>query len=506
VLLIAVVTLTRTVRTRYAAWKQQRYDEVRAQVSVAGGEVLEMETGLDAVTSDKAIEVDLYGGPESGYTFDLARAVQLRPYLSRLQPFTLRLAERECATGALTGLANLSNVQALTASTLSDADMFAIAKLPGLQALGLAGHHITDLRLRLLSRLPQLRCLALAGTHVTQQGAEQLEAASSKLAVFLAFSGQSDFPDDHPPFAIEAEGPDSDEVIFHRDAAGRRLWSFQTKGVNDNGQLVWDDKRVFCPYKDGVTALDAATGRIAWESKGVSEELKRVGDDLLIAITAEHVSEQGGRQPAHMLGRNVTDGKIVFSCDLPLFGEGDHGTVSAAGEAVMYHSSSIKGAGGTVLIDRTGRQLLQVNEIVFAAVPQDADWILLKPDGFHHVRSDGSEVWATLTINGQKTTGQMLRCPNGDLIGLTYGAQDDRYEVLRVAGSTGSVKWRDHWQAPTGTYFSYWLTVRLELRRGLLGISQDGTDGLQVRVLDAATGKPVLLLNNVPRAREDDLP
>jgi outer membrane protein assembly factor BamB len=490
-------------RSRYAAWKQQRFDEVRAAVIEAGGEIRALDTGLEALTPDKANEVDLFGGDESGYTFSVTMARQLRSLLGRLGPITLRLADRPRADGAVDQLAGLANVQALTASDLTDRDVSAIATLPALRAVGIAGYGVTDQGLEKLKGKSQLRCVALARTKVTQQGAAQIEAASPNLAVFLAFSGRPALPvpEEQRLIGEDVDGPDFTNVVFRRDATGQHLWSFHFNTSLDYGRFIWDDEKVYCPLKDSVVALDIATGRKAWESKGISAGLTRVADDLLVAVEDEHTTEDHKHHPGHMLARRVADGSTVFSCELPAMGAVDDGAISGVGDAIMYRSSSDQGRGRTSLFDRKGRQLLFLKEPAYAAIQDHADWVLLMPNGFRRVRSDGSTLWST-PISGVDSTGQLVRCANGDVIGLPGSGEG--YDVVRLASTTGALKWRYHFQSRVANHFFYSMDARLELRKGLLAISQIETStGLQIRVLDAVTGKPLLILENVP---EDKYP
>lgn len=142
----------------------------------------------------------------------------------------------------------------------------------------------------------------------------------------------------------------------------------------------------------------------------------------------------------------------------------------------------------TLALDHAGHERFRVDGPIVTAAAEGNGWVFLMPGDVRRVRQDGSTAWTT-PMDWGGTSGQLLCCPDGDLIGLTYNRSGETYQVIRLDSLTGAVKWRYTKPWYPSNHFVYSLEAHMELRRGLLAITQDGTDGTYVTVIDARTGQ-----------------
>jgi hypothetical protein len=59
--------------------------------------------------------------------------------------------------------------------------------------------------------------------------------------------------------------------VTRHDAKGKVVWSVTFDGYIGGVRpphLVWDQQRAHVTHKDGVTALDAPTGKVLWHTEG----------------------------------------------------------------------------------------------------------------------------------------------------------------------------------------------------------------------------------------------
>jgi hypothetical protein len=160
-----------------------------------------------------------------------------------------------------------------------------------------------------------------------------------------------------------------------------------------------------------------------------------------------------------------------------------------AGDLILCRASSgPKRADITLALDHAGRERFRVAGPVVSAVTEGDGWVFLMPDGVRRVRPDGSIAWS---VPGKwaGTRGQLLRCPEGDVISLTYNASGDAYQLARVNCSQGALVWRYTSPVRLSNHFIYVLEARMELRRGLLAVTEDGTGGMYIAVFDSRTGE-----------------
>src|SRR5262245_23923525 len=90
----------------------------------------------------------------------------------------------------------------------------------------------------------------------------------SLVLAFCSGLAGSQEDDARPPrFAID----EKERAVVARDADGKLRWSTRLDGYLGGVRpphILWDARRVYLTREDGVTALDAETGKLLWHAKG----------------------------------------------------------------------------------------------------------------------------------------------------------------------------------------------------------------------------------------------
>jgi outer membrane protein assembly factor BamB len=484
-----------SARRRYAAWQLQRFNEACAEVRAVGGDAFSPDPAAPGSRPAVLKAVVLYSdfGPVDAQT-----AVHLRPYLQRFPDFEFDLQGRKFEAGALSQWAGLRNIRMLTASALTDGDLPTIAQFPKLEAVALSGKQITDRGLLALKGLPNLRCIVAARTSVTTLAAAQIEAASPRVAVFFP-SVDLATESRPPPFEaaqIEDESNVLHSFLVHRDDDGKQLWSTPFPG-EPYDRTLWNEQRVFQPQSDGIHAYDANTGKWVWRLPNVPNQAYSTAGDLLFIYHRASPQPDQPRPAEQLMAVTASDGKLLFETQAPSGDNLSGDPLVLGGVIFLPVLSGAHGIDDTLALDRSGRLLFRLHGHVVAVVPEASGWTCLMPGDVRHVRADGSIAWTVPTHWGG-TAGQIIRCPNSDLIAFTYNQAGESYSAIRLNAFSGVAKW--HYVTPphVSNHFIYTLEVHAELRRGLLAFTQDGTEGMHMMVLDAASGQPVLVIENIP--------
>jgi hypothetical protein len=481
-------------RRYYAAWQLQRFNEACSEVRAVGGDAF--SAGLTGPASSPASleSVVLYSnfGPVDAHT-----AAHLRPYLQRFPDFEFYLQGRKFEAGALSQWAGLRNIRKLTASALTDRDLPTIAQFPKLEAVALSGKRITDHGMLALKGLPSLRCIVAARTSVTALAAVKIEAASPRAAVF--FPSVDLAVESRPPrfkaVQIEDESHVLHSFLVHRDGDGKQLWSTPFPG-EPYDRTLWNEQRVFQPQSDGIHAYDSNSGKWVWRIPNVPNQACSTAGDLLFIYHRASPQPDQPRPAEQLMAVTASDGKRLFETQLPS-GDNPSGEPLVLGDVIFLPVlAGSHGVDDTLALDRAGRLLFRLHGHVVAVVPEASGWTCLMPGDVRHVRADGSIAW-TAPTNWGGTVGQLIRCPDSDLIAFTYNEAGENYSAIRLNAFNGVARWHYVTPAHVSNHFIYTLEVHAELRRGLLAFTQDGTEGLHMMVLDAANAKPVLAVENI---------
>jgi outer membrane protein assembly factor BamB len=270
--------------------------------------------------------------------------------------------------------------------------------------------------------------------------------------------------------------------VVRRDNKGKVRWSTPLAGYLGRVRpphLVWDAQRVYVTHEDGVTALDADSGKARWHSKGPSDRLLLSGDLLLAA---------GG--PV-LTARAVVSGAEVFKVRLPAKDSDPLPIAEVAGLFLAQVWDEPGGDGNALLFDREGKVRYRFNRQVVAGLRQGDDRVFLTSRDVVRVALDGKARWLVPFEDREWITGGgLVEMKGGDVVAFLYGyIHDSGVQLVRLKAATGEVVWRARC-APLGVGHSKYrhdATVAVEGER--LHVSSRGSYGTFVEVLDLRTGK-----------------
>ena len=475
---------------QYRAWQQRRFEQACTAIRAAGGEIIARDPIEEAQTPESVGGVLFYDEDGSLPPLDGAAFDRLRPYLRRFPPFYLKIISRKCAGDSLSHFNGLRNINALNATGLSDQSLRGLADLPKLEAVGLSGREFTDRGLLLLRNLPALRNVAAVQTRVTRHGAVEFEASNPGVMVFLPYRPVA------PTYEVHAD--DEGGSVVRLDSSGKPLWSVHLPHLTF-GDPVWNQKVVVCSEEDGAAALDAATGRVLWHSRGDNYNFTINGDIVVSAAPEQPAHGSYPARPPSIMGRRLTDGQPLFTLTLPPGGIWNSYYCSPLGDGFLC-SRPLNDT--TYLIDGAGRIRLRLDKNASVGMCYASGWILLKSDGFERLGADGRQIWSAPLDHMTGMAGEILQLPSGEIIGLAYDPRFEGYELLRINAQTGVVAWRCpvRWAL---AHSAYSLEAHAQLRGALLAVTSLDLE-ITVRVFDAKTGR-LLLCQSADRSSNEDL-
>jgi hypothetical protein len=273
-------------------------------------------------------------------------------------------------------------------------------------------------------------------------------------------------------------------LVTRTDPAGQVEWSTR---LGDNLRSWWwpslltDGRLVFVKRQfKGVTALDAATGRVAWDAP-VSCACFWLSGDLLVLVHGPQV-----------VGLAAASGAEVFRLSLPT--DKDFrpvGVTEAAGLFLVQTHESPDGEGDAFLIDRAGRVRHRLERQVVSVLPSGPDLLLLTSADVRRVSPEGRTVWSAQFESWEWIAhGALMEAPGGDLLAVLYGGiADSGVQVMRFDPASGEVRWRA-WCAPLGVSHSeYQHRATAEWDGGRLQVISRGSAGVFVEWLDGETGE-----------------
>lgn len=248
------------------------------------------------------------------------------------------------------------------------------------------------------------------------------------------------FPDDREGSVVLDE---DGRQIIRRNGAGRILWTTRLKedfGVACGSCLVTDAARAYVSHGDGVTAVDAQSGAIVWDSPGFADCLL-VSGDLLLATeskTAELVAKAG----RWFLGRSTRTGREVFRVALPVEPFYGQSLIEAAGLFVVQKSEPPDGTGLALLVDRTGQIHHQFDRQVVALVAGGKGRVVLTSRDVVGLSAGGKVLWVIPFQREWTAGGGLISLPGGDLIAFLYcEIANSGVQILRLNPATGRKVW-----------------------------------------------------------------
>jgi outer membrane protein assembly factor BamB len=285
---------------------------------------------------------------------------------------------------------------------------------------------------------------------------------------------------------------DHNSQVIRRDSDGRIVWSTHLDGYLGGVRpphVLHDANRVFVTHKDGVTALDAQTGKVLWQSAGPNDRLC-LSKDLLIATEcsmAECLLEKG----RWVTARAVDTGAEVFRVPLPLQDFDPLAIEEVAGLFLVQTHEDTGGHGNGLLIDRKGQVRHRFDRQVITGRLRGEDRVFLTSRDVVCLTADDKPRWAVPFRDGEWIAGgDLVDVDGGDLLAFLYGhINDSGVQVVRLNPQTGQEVW-ETWCSPLGvphSKYRHWATVRMDGEH--LKVTSRASGGTFVELLDLQTGQ-----------------
>jgi outer membrane protein assembly factor BamB len=271
--------------------------------------------------------------------------------------------------------------------------------------------------------------------------------------------------------------------VVRQDAGGKVAWSTKLDRPFDPQEepaLAWDEWRVFVPLRNGVTVLDASTGKRLWHADGPSKN-PLVSGRLVVTLGWEG-------DAWWLVGRGAASGVRVFQVPLPPE-PAEIWSVRDAGGLFVVQAGRFFGVKG-LLIDRHGTIRHRFNRPVLAALPLEQGGVVLTSHEVMRFSAAGECRWAAPLEQRWLPGGGLVEVGGGGLVAFLYcPIADSGVQLVRFDVATGKVVWRARC-APLGADHSkYRHEVRVTLQGERLRVTSKGSSGTFVELLDLKTGK-----------------
>jgi outer membrane protein assembly factor BamB len=280
-----------------------------------------------------------------------------------------------------------------------------------------------------------------------------------------------------PKYEIDPTGR-----VVRRDAGGKVAWATRLGrpfNFGRDGGLAWDEWRVYVSLEDGVTALDATTGKPLWQGTGASKSL-HVSGRLVLAAGAEG-----------FVGRGAATGVRAFQVQLPAERFGGVPTWSVREVAGLFLVQTEGGCDEpALLIDRQGSVRYRFKSAVVEARLVGKEGVFLS-GGEVVVASAGREGrWVLPFTNPESPPGGGFVVLKGDLVAFRYSRiAGSGVQLIRFNAATGKAVWRADC-APLGVdYAKFRHHAAVTVEGGRLCVTSVGLYGTFVELLDVKTGK-----------------
>jgi outer membrane protein assembly factor BamB len=274
--------------------------------------------------------------------------------------------------------------------------------------------------------------------------------------------------------------------VIRRDSAGKVEWSTPVEKLRSwswptlltDGRLIYVNQQL-----DGVTALDAATGLIAWHAPVPAECLRLSGDLLLLA----HGSQ--------VVALAAASGAEAFRLPLPAAPEFRPVAIEeAAGLFLVQTNESPGGEGDAFLFDRAGKVRHRFPRQVVAVAEVGNDRLFLTSAEVRRVTPDDKTVWsAPFESHNWIAGGSIIEAPGGDRLAFLYcRIANSGVQVMRFDPASGEVRWQTWCGGLSGVMHSaYRHDATAEWVGERLRVISRGSAGAFVEWLDGGTGKRI---------------
>jgi outer membrane protein assembly factor BamB len=286
-----------------------------------------------------------------------------------------------------------------------------------------------------------------------------------------------------PAFALDRNGKEVDRL---GETPWRTALQEYVGGVRPP-HLVWDSERVYVTNNDGVTALDARTGKVLWQAKGPEDRLLLSGD-LLLAAKGPVLS-----------ARNTKDGKEAFGLRLrtraPDY-EDPFSITEVTDLFLVQYLGGIWGGQASFLIDRKGNIRCQLPRQVVCGITSGKGRVFLTNTDVFLLSARDEITWSAqfddnALIDWWFLGGEILQLPGGDLLAYRYCTDADwGVQLMRLNPSTGKVVWKGSCEGlgaeQEGEYSQ---KVQVAVEGPLIRVTSHGDGGSFWEILDLASGE-----------------
>jgi outer membrane protein assembly factor BamB len=288
------------------------------------------------------------------------------------------------------------------------------------------------------------------------------------------------------PYVLDREK----KQVARHDANGKVVWSVSFD--NDMGgvrppHLLWDENRVYLTHKDGVTALDAGTGKTLWHAQGPERGLL-LSDGLLLGIGS--VKNKDGRFSCWVFACDVAKGTVVFRTQLAADMSDPEEVRQVAGLFLVQIGEAPGGKGHAFLIDRQGAVRHQFDRQIVAGKQYGDDRVFLTSKNVVRVTAKGEIAW-TVPIDHQWIAGgDLIDLPDGDVITSQFGKiNDSGVRLIRFDISSGKEKWKHQCRGLDVEHSEYFHTANVAVEGEKLRVASEGSSGTFIEILDLKTGR-----------------
>jgi outer membrane protein assembly factor BamB len=283
--------------------------------------------------------------------------------------------------------------------------------------------------------------------------------------------------------------------VFRLAAVGAVLWSTPLEGYLGSRRprhLLQDNDRVYVSHGDGVTALDAGTGKPAWHSPGPADRMLLSGD-LLLATGCSQGGADVAARGRWLTARAVATGAEAFRVQLPPPPFDPLPIREVAGLFLIQATGAPGGRGAALLVDRGGPVRHRLDREVVEGQRRGEDLVLLTSRDVVRVTPDGRTAWASRMHNPEGIAGGgLLALAGGDLLAFLYGEfSDSGVQVVRLDPGTGRAVWQSFCEPLGVPHSAYRHQATVALEGSTVKVISRGTRGTFVERLDLRSGERV---------------
>jgi outer membrane protein assembly factor BamB len=278
--------------------------------------------------------------------------------------------------------------------------------------------------------------------------------------------------------------------VAHYDPKGKVVWSVSFPEDIDGVRpphLLWDERRVYFTHKDGVTALDAKTGKILWHAQGPQRGML-LGHGLLLGTGP--VRNMDGTFSHWLFACHVANGTVLFKTRLAEDMSDPEAVQQIAGLFLVQIGEAPRGQGHALLIDYQGTVRHQLDRQVVSGKQFRGDVIFLTSKNVVRFSARDKVAWTVPFDHQWIAGGGLIDLRDGDMIAFQFGCIcDSGVSLIRFDPTTGKTIWKHHCKGLGVGHSKYLHTARATVEGTKLRITSKASGGTFVEVLDLKTGR-----------------